>query len=206
MENILYLILGWLFGLLGPQIINSISKRYHKNDIKNSIISELKEVSIRLVMNYFQIMLNYGSLDKPILIWIKHHMDNYHGAYPTSKISEDIKKMLELDDKMLQDAIEKTQDGTNLYLKTYFLPFLESKTSYLLLFSSKSQLSISEIRSDLNIINEDILYSRKLFFLTFNSLSPDNHKIVNINLKNTYLDTAKHSKYLIENIDNLELK
>ena len=48
MREALFIILGWLLGLLGAPILLRIEKYYKRKDLKIAIFSELKNLEIRL--------------------------------------------------------------------------------------------------------------------------------------------------------------
>ena len=68
----LYIILGWLLGLLGNPIVSRIEKRYKRNDLKKVIFSELKNLKLRLVANFWKIQMHLGEFDKLTLQWINN--------------------------------------------------------------------------------------------------------------------------------------
>ena len=47
------LILGWLFGLLSPGIVNGIARGYKKNDVEKAIFADLEELRIKMVFISF---------------------------------------------------------------------------------------------------------------------------------------------------------
>ena len=50
MEKVLYILLGWLMGLLGPGIVERIRRKYRQKELIASVLSELGELQYTMAM------------------------------------------------------------------------------------------------------------------------------------------------------------
>lgn len=134
MTNILIgIILGWLFGLLGPSIQEKIRSEYKKNDLRNALISELKDVCGRLISSYYLIILHLGNCDKELFRWVYDSCVSVQSSY-LKNIEEAITGILKCEDKEFNTAMEacKGKENRSLSIKSFSLPFLESNLANLI--------------------------------------------------------------------------
>ena len=204
----IYLLLGWLLGLLSPQIAERIKRYYQKQDLKCGIFSELKEVKVRLVSTVYLLTKKVGTYDKELIEWVKKNLEGYEGSYPTKRILKNLKKLSsQVDNKQLKTIQLLYEDEeSGLSLKKFFLPFLESKMGSLPVFGNEFRTLVFEIRSQIQILNEEIDNAQFYFRKTFDSsMSAENHKIVRLNLKSCYNNIAKQAQPIAERINKLIL-
>ena len=75
MEQILYIILGWLFGLLSPTLVSKISEKYKRNSLHQAISAELEDCKHRMAITNFLLSQRYGEIDKHYLKWLRPHLE-----------------------------------------------------------------------------------------------------------------------------------
>ena len=155
MREALFIILGWLLGLLGAPILLRIEKYYKRKDLKIAIFSELKNLEIRLAATCYKIQMHLGIRDKSTLRWVKNIYEKHREVCP--------KNILEARDKLLQVSDEQFNAATTLFkateniglgLKTFSLPFIEPILKHLSVFDSKFQKNIFEVRDQIITLNE----------------------------------------------------
>lgn len=204
--NIVYLLIGWLLGLLSIPIGERIKRYYQKNDVRSGIISELKEIKVRLVYNIFRLTMKSGISDKQLLEWVKKQLEGYEGSYPTENLSLMLKKLsYQIDDKQLAVIQSLTSnEESELSLKKFYLPFLESRIDLLPLFGGRFRTLIFEIWSQIQTLNEEIDNSQFFYRKTFDSsMSVENHERVRQNLEQCYKNINSQAKTMVERINNL---
>ncbi len=107
-------------------------------------------------------------------------------------MAEIIEKILLLEEGTFDAFIEIKKSNIDkrkgLAIKKYDMPFINENYKDLCLFDMKFQKDISEVRCQLNILNEQIDNARFYFEKTFDSsLSDSNSKIINSNLEQSYI-------------------
>lgn len=204
--NILYLLLGWLLGLLSPHISERIKRHYQKNDLRCGIVSELKEIKVRLVSTVYLLTKKIGVYDKQFIDWVKKNLEGYEGSYPTKKILSNLENLSShANNKQLAEIqLLYCDEEGGLSLKKFYLPFLESKIELFPIFTDKFRSLIFEIRSQIQVINEEIDNAQFYFRKTFDSaMSAENHKIVRQNLKSCYENIERQVKLTVGKINDL---
>lgn len=202
MKEALYIILGWLFGLLSPRIIQLIETPYKRKNFKKAIFSDLKNLAVRLTALCSRIEMHFGTRTKDSLKWQK----DIYGRYKkdcSSDVLDVIEKLLISDDIQFQRATILLSDEENisLGLKKYSLSFIESTLECLSMFGPGFQGEILEICEQLNMLNQEIESSIFFYKLTFDSSCMKiNGDIVRKNLKNTYERIQSGSKIIVNKI------
>ncbi|HEX8652261.1 MAG TPA: hypothetical protein VF708_15575 [Pyrinomonadaceae bacterium] len=197
MENILFLILGWLLGLFGPWLTELIQKPYRRAQLKRSIFIELEDLRRKIAAVSFIIASESGAVDRKLLEWIEPIMSS-----EDSPQARGVKAMLGRSDEELQALSQawKTSGG-GLNLKKYTLPFLTSQMTSLSLFTPEFQRLALDIYAQLSILNEEIDVARFNYEKTFdNSLSKNSYAAVRTNLEQTYQNIAGLCRRLSETI------
>jgi len=206
--DILYLLLGWLLGLLSPQLSERIKRYYQKNDLRIGIISEFKEIKVRLAMSVYLLTKKTGTFDKQLLEWLIKQLEGYEGGESTKNILEGLKKLSgKVDDKQLT-AIQLLgfNEEKSYSLKKFYLPFLESKIDLLPMFGDKFRVLIFEIRSKIQSLNDEIDNAQFYYRKTFDSsMSAENHEIVRNNLESCHKNINTQFKLIVERINELFL-
>lgn len=203
--SILYIFLGWLLGLSSLPITERIKRHYQKQDVRCGIISELKEMKVRLVLYIYLLTEKIGTYDKELIAWTKEHLAGYEGSIPTKRMLSNLEKMSKASNDQLKAVQSRfSRDEGGFSLKKLHLPFLESKIDFLPLFSSQFQSLIYNIRSGIQIINEDVENGVFYHRLTFDSsLTSENHERVLENIKSGYENMRTQAKTAVEKISEL---
>src|SRR5215831_14541579 len=125
MREVLVLLAGWLLGLLSPQIVETIGRRYRRPELMRSIYVELDELRYKLLTIRCMIRQHYGTLDREFVTWAAVRAEKYHGALseqPARKTLLDYSKASDKDLAMDNAARENPRRTPSL--RTQALPFL----------------------------------------------------------------------------------
>lgn len=129
MESVLYVVLGWLLGLLGPRLLEAMQKPYRRTEIKKSVFLELKDLQCKLGMVAFLVASRAGTADRSLLLWVEPILRSYQGFYADPSVGERMQSLARLSDQELL-ALFKTQQPSarGLFLKRYSLPLSQDRT------------------------------------------------------------------------------
>jgi len=205
MKEALFIILGWLLGLLGVPIVSRIEKYYRRKDIKKAIFSELKNTEIRLAATYYKILMHLGIRDKSSLSWLKNIYEQHRADCPKD-ILEAMEKILQAPDGQFNAVTSflKAADNMSLGLKTFSLPFTESILEHLSVFDTEFQKDIFEVRDKIGLLNEEIENAMFYFRLTFDPTCMNvNKDIIRINLKDDYTNIQKICRGIVDKIEKI---
>lgn len=207
--NVVFLILGWLLGLLSPLIVDRVRRRYQINEVKQGIITELKEMKFRLVAAAYLLATRLGHFDRNLLVWISNTFQEYQGSEPKEETLKALQNLLKLSDQQLSalsDAV-KFKPGGALSLKSQSLPFLDANISLLSMYPVDFQRRILEIRTQIDLLNQEIEDCRFFYGKTFDSgLSEENYKIVVDNTRKKYQLIEGAARRIADKISNLVSK
>jgi hypothetical protein len=91
-----------------------------------------------------------------------------------------------------------------LNLKKYMTPFLEFRVGHLSMQKKALQSKLMEIKTYLEILNEEVDQSRFYLNLTFNDLPGENRQRVIVNLTQSYLNYSKQARIVVDLIGELD--
>ena len=207
--NIVFLILGWLLGILSPLIVDRVRRHYQINEVKQGIITELKETKFRLVATAYLLAARLGMFDRDLLMWFSNALQEYQGSEPKEETVKAVQNLLKLDDKQLSahSHAVKFKPGGALSLKSHSLPFLDANISLLSLYPVDFQHRILEIRAQIDLLNQEIEDCRFFYGKTFDSgLSEENYKVVVDNTRMKYQLIESAARRIADKISNLVSK
>lgn len=202
MNNLLIVLLGWCLGILSPRLIDHIYKYYCKSETQKSISIELDELKYKLHLVVYDIADHFGKIDRSFLEGFVNNISTYHGLYKDDKVNEKVSSLLSLKDDQLAAKLKQDQQKLRAaYFKKYTLPFLETHLSSITFFPLEFQRNISDIRAQLNMLNEEIDVSWYFNMRTFDT-SDTNYVIVLGNVESSYKYIESKSRQLINSINS----
>lgn len=187
------LILGWLFGLLGPAITRKIEQERNATIIQKGIATELKELASRLAVVSSLITARFGDYTKEHLRWVIHVLENSDESPSYVSLIESFRKQVALEDRDFEALVahQRAEGNTGLGLKKYQAPYLAAKIGELSLFSEDAQRALLEVITNLQMFNEEVDTARYYFKLTYDeSLSSENHAHVKVSVVQSYLNVS----------------
>jgi hypothetical protein len=205
MDTIVGVILGWLLALLSPVIVEAIKRPRAKRDLERAFFSELLEIKFRMLGSVFQLARATRSVDRLLLQWIVAHSDGHESDSVYTETMTSIKQVLGKPEQEMSIYLKVLGDKapSSLSLKTYPTPFLDSHIPSLSLFESEFQQKIMDVKSRINMINQEVEQNRMYLQLTFQPISQENHATVSGNLDSSYLFQRNFSKDIVERIEQL---
>ena len=190
MEQIAYIFIGWLLGLLSPVIVDKINSEYSKKQFFKAACAELHDLQYRVAIVCFKLGQGYGKIDKEFLLWLQPIINDYKGNEINITLKKLINSMLKADDNEFNDIIEhmRAEPNMGLGLKTFSASFLESNITQISKLPLELQVKIHEFRNHLNTLNQEILVAKDVHIMTFDSsLTDENHEILSKELVGKYV-------------------
>lgn len=189
MEELFYLLLGWLLGLISPRIVDTIQAKYFRRDLARAIRSETEDLLYRVAITSFLLTYKYGDISREYLVWLKPKLLRYEGNEPV----ESIRKLAETlhaapDDQLVALAAHmRAEEGMGLSLKTFSASLIEASLGSILHFSPEYQRRIHEFRNQLSILNQEIERALESLRMTYDSsISNENHLQLKADLVTKY--------------------
>ncbi len=184
-----YLILGWLFGLLSPRIVDAIRNKYVRRDLAKAIRSEAGDLQYRVAISSFLLAQEYGEVSKEYLAWLKPKVAQYKGNEPIQSIQKFVQALLDASNDQLLAVAEhvRAPEGKGLSLKRFSASFVEASIGQLQRFPANYQVLVHEFRNQLSVLNQEIDCATEYLRMTFDSsLSGDNHARLTSDLSYKY--------------------
>ena len=168
--NAFYILLvGWLFGLLGPSILGLIKNEYRRREIKSGIFAELEGVKFLMANIVCFTSMRFGTYDKDLIKWLLPIYTSYRGETSTENSINLLNKQLKMDDAhflLFAEGLKAEPEG-GLSVKKYEIPYLNSKIGESSLFNNDFQRLSLDILSHIHLYNEEVEEARFYFKLTY---------------------------------------
>ena len=205
-EKFVILILGWLLGLLGPAVVDSIKRQRENARGRVAILSELGELAGVLAIAAYGVRMHLGTVDRKFLEWLKSTLELYATTKNLHEFISGLTTQLSLADEILLAVNQSNaaDAGTGKMLQHYPVPLLDARVSALWSFDTSFQRQLLEIRRNVGILDDVVDRSRKYFDMTFTKLEGDNYRLVNENLTQTYELYAHRAILIVESIKALK--
>ncbi len=205
MELLLSVILGWLLGILSPGIINFISNNRRQKKLKQSIISDLKDLKIRLTWIPFRIKCSYGILDEKFIKWLKIQTNNWKdlGETPANITLEDIEKIEKQSTLDAYNSLYKKNKPAFSFPKM-LTSIIDSNLMNVELLDDDFLSKILEIKFQINGFNKEVDRLNELYKMTFDSnIISENHSIISTQIEATNLTILDKAIYIVEKINRI---
>jgi len=207
--KVLFLLLGWLLGLLSPLITDAIKHRRERRETEAAIRVELKEVQFRLVGTIWLLATRTERFNRSLIDWMRPIVERYKGLNPTDGVVQTFKSTEGLTDEQLAGLARKLDPGPQfrLSLKKYSTPMIDSKISMLNGFGSEYQNLVLELKAVLNLLNEEVDQFRFYFNQTFiSSLSEKNRVAIAANIETSYATVFNGAQRAVDLIERILAK
>jgi type II secretory pathway pseudopilin PulG len=174
-ERVGLLVLGWLLGLLGPVIVDSVKRRRENKLGRDAIRVELGQLRTRLATAVYNVENHLGTLTKEKTKWT---LDNLP-AEKDDKIRSGLEASLTWTDEMFARvrAHFAATGNMTLRLQKYGTPLLDARVSALWSFDTEAQRNLLEIKSVLGFLDDAVDQAQYFNELTFKEMSSENHEI-----------------------------
>jgi hypothetical protein len=205
LEKLLLIVLGWLLGMLGPAVTESIKKRRESQQVKVALAAELREVAYKLAISNYLVHVHFGTVNRSYLQWLRGAICSYSGPSQIETTLPSIDMQLGLPEEQLSELIhrQKAREGKNINTQKILVPLLDARVSSLWYLEGPVQVLLLDIRSSINLLNEIVDQSRYFSSLTFGALSEGNYELVVENLDGCHRQYAERAKRIVDKIAQL---
>ncbi len=200
---IVFTLLGWLLGILQPAITEAIRRRRETHEVIPALQIELDELRYRVALATYMLQLRFGTVDKSFLQWVRAKIEQYQGANPRDGLLQAVVGQLALSDEQLANVVanQRAKPDGGLSVKKYAAPLVDSRISLFWQLRPLLQRALLEVRSNLDLFNDDVARAQGYLDLTFSDLSNDNYARVQLNLDRCYRNVADRGRILADKID-----
>lgn len=205
MDTAIFIVLGWLLGLLSPRVVDKITQAYRRKAIKRTLSQELRDLRARLAMTACIIAIRAEKVNRKLLQWTKPIITDYTGFYADPELNAVLDRLSGLKDEELAATCRALgKSGKGFTLKKFAAPFLTAHLLSLNLFSPKFEQTALEIASQLDLLNGEIDAAWFLFTKTFDpSLPNEMLETVIGNINHSYEFIGRACRDIADNIGKL---
>jgi len=205
MHELIYLILGWLLGLLGPGITERIRRRYRQRDVVASIVNEMVELEYTLAAVSWKMRLKREDLTDDYLAWLQPIVDGYSGPEKSPGLADALRTIRKGTDTERRQAAKLLQDNTRgLSLKRYQVPFISAQAAEVSLCPLDFQRRVYRVMARLDLFNQEGTFLQGQFDRTFDvSIVGANRESVERDLKEGYANLARSSEGVAKAIGDI---
>ena len=166
----------------------------------------VKKVFLQNYLFVFLIETRFGTFNRNLLEWLLTILESYKGANPSPDVVSTIRQLLAANDDELAALASRAQApvGGALGVKKYSVPYLDSRFADLGGFTEPAQVLLIDIRSRIDLYNEEVDQARYFFELTYQSgITLENHDRASQSVANGYGNMRTLARHIIERIDQL---
>ena len=202
LEPVALIMVGWLFGLLGPAIVDAIKQEKEHKRGRIAIITELEEFATTIATAAYRVKMSHGTMDREFLTKMKSVIDEYPQSASVAPLREGVETFLGLDDVALSAL---AQHGANppqvgLALQHYPVPLLDSRVSALMTFDTAFQRHLLQLRREITILDALVDRSEKFMDLTFTGIDATNRRLASESHDSACANYATRAIRIVEKI------
>lgn len=208
--DVLYILLGWLLGILSPAIISKISNHYKKIAIQKVITEELKDTKKRLTGIPLKIYSSYGDLSIEHFEWLKRETNNFNDLISDEEEDEKekyqklLKEDIKLENVVKLFNINSATDNPAFHFKKIELGVINSNQINFEMLGNNFLTKILEIGFQVRVYNEEIQSVNEYLKMTFDSsVTETNHQIIQNEIKRKNYTIAQKAMLIVKKINRV---
>lgn len=179
-------LIAWLLGLLTPQLVETIARRYRRPELMRSLALELDELRFKLVAVRCNARMNDGTLDRAFVTWAAERANKYAGVLADTPAREILLEHRTYTDPQLRTfnaRAKQVTEGFTIPQKIH-LPFLNSQLGSVNILSGVVQRHLIEVLTRLEHYNAEVDKLQEAHMSTFNvGLEEGNLLIIRRNMQ-----------------------
>lgn len=199
LEQIAFLTLGWLLGLLAPVIVDAI-KRNRENALgRNAILSELREVGCVLAVAAYGARMHRGKADRAFLQWLSTDLERHAVSDDLCAMIPNLRQQLSWSDQDIATGSKHFagKEGVSSVLQRYPVPLLDARVAALWTFDTSFQRRLLVVRQNMHFLDDIVDRFRRYHDMTFEPLDSKNYVRVVENIDQAYDLYAERAIYTV---------
>ena len=204
---ILFLVLGWILGLLSPVVADLFTKKRRLGEVRRGLLVELAEIRFSLASTTLAVAGTIGAWDREYLTWLQSALQSYRGARDDDRkqLQDTAAGLLNLDDQQLAAAASSMGSPVSPALRKYRLPYLESTMDTVATLGPSAQRQLLEVQAQIGVINDLLDDIRFCVGKSFDSLPPSTRQAIDASMQNSYRAVLHSSRNAADLIGKVNL-
>jgi hypothetical protein len=206
--QILFLVIGWLLGLLSPVVVDFFTRKRRQLEVKQGLRVELAELRFSLVNSTLSVASSAGALDQEYVAWLKAALEGQRGAREEDRkaLLDTVGKLGGLDEQQLAAVARSLgPPPAASALTKHRLPYLAAHMDHVSSLPAATQRQLLEIQAQLGVINELLDDIRFVMTKSFDSLPTSTRQAIDASLQSSYRAVLQSSRNAADLIGALKL-
>jgi hypothetical protein len=206
--QILYILLGWLLGLLAPAIVERIRRGRRSKELVTALCADLDELRFQMAFITYTMRSRTDGINREWFHWFAPIARSYSGSNSSPVLTLLLQNGDTFSDDMWKAFSGSSDPNIGMSLKQYSAALLAAHATELATLPIKFQISAMQVRSRLDLFNQHVSHLQRQFDLTFTASGDFNKAALRTNLEKGYtqLDAiAKRVADAITDVPGLEL-
>ncbi len=203
--SILYLVLGWLIGIISPGIVERIRREHRRRDLVRSILSELTSLQFLMALVAHVMRGKLATVTDEFLDWLTPIVARYDGPEKPKGLEKRLAESRKISEQQrgVMDLYIGSSKGRGVALKQYSLPFLQSVSNELPIFSLDFQRRVLHVKARLDVFNQHTSFLQAQFNKTFEVTGSDYDSVIK-NLSKGYSQLAEFAEDIANAIAEIQ--
>ena len=202
--SILYLILGWLSGIISPGIVERIRRAHRRRDLVRSILSELTSLQYMMAVVAYRLRSKLATVTDEFLDWFAPIVAHYDGPEKPKGQEDRLAESRTISEQQRREIdLQIQREGRGLALKQYSLPFLQSVSNELPICSLDFQRRVLHVIGRLDLFNQHVSFLQAQYMKTF-EVPDSSYEAVTTNLSEGYSRLAEDAEDIANTIAEIE--
>mgnify|MGYP000049544883 CR=1 FL=1 len=202
--SILYLVLGWLIGIISPGIVERIRRAHRRRDLVRSILSELTSLQYMMAFVAYVMRGKLARVTDEFLDWFAPIAAGYDGPEKPEGQEEKVAKIRKISQQQRREVdLQFEREGRGLALKQYSPPFLQSVSNELPICSLDFQRRVLHVIGRLDLFNQHVSFLQAQEMKT-HEVADRHYEAITTNLSEGYSHLAKFAEGIANAIAEIE--
>ncbi len=173
--------------------------------LKEALLLELSELRMKASLTSYILRSKTVRINRAFYTWFKAIIGSYEGALVTPEQRARVELQSQLEDEQLEQLHLRRYDPNRaVALKKLDLPILEANIDKLPNFPHSLQRAILDVKSNLDLFNQEVDFSMSMFQKTFDpAVGGVNREAVLSNIHKSYRDLTNRAETLANKITNI---
>jgi hypothetical protein len=202
----LYILLGWLLGLLSPGIAERIRRKHRQKDLMASVMGELADLRYMMATYAYRVGSHIGHATDDLLDWCLRIMETYDGPEAQPELLKCLHGLRKASEEQRKAAYltRRTERGA-VALKECSLPFTEALRAELSICPLWFQRRLWFVIWQLDIFNQQVAFVMQSLEKTFDStLTSENQEALSSNIEKGYKAVSERARAIADSVTALE--
>lgn len=205
MEPVLTILLGWLLGLLTPNLAERIRRPYRRRDLVRAVVDEMLSLQRTMALVAHRIRARYANVTDAFLDELLPIVEAYQGPDRNENLNAELRQSRHRSEQERAEIDQAMrQPNAGIVLRQYSLPLFVTQLADLTICGLDFQRQVLHIRQQLDLYNQLVGYMQWLNDRTFTNPTPSDKEAIITNWEMACRDAGIRAEYVMKAIGELQ--